>query len=589
MANYTTKQASEKVGRAVRTVQIAIKKLNIPTTKVGRNNMIDENGLATLLNHFQSLNKKYTNTYAINFDEVQSETISICNEDYEEEEANFKLFMEELYNENKNNTITIWIYNLSRIRTYIEKALESLNMDYVVSKNREMQPIKIMVKRPTKNIRIMDFKRFTGVDANKLVEVYNVNENDALVKQMMYIVKEVKQGHADSINSEAYNRLMNESFGSMDNAKRKLPRAVDCDNINLQKYFQLVEDARNGGLLYKNNAYVNELVHNVTYVDINSSYPNVMRNDLLPYGRAHQFNGNPEELNLRENTWFLVRVLLSDITLKEGKFPYLGYNRINRIHHDGQVNVITHYEGRGQVYNSKPGYVYETVVTRDEIALIQDCYDLKIQYLDGQWHYAKKGLFKNFVDKYYEIKKNATGSTREQAKLFINMSYGMLNCSIFEKKVGKKGYIDWKKSVFNVFRETYAPAGLGILFGARVNLGKALAMNAENVLYCDTDSMILKSSPKGISISKELGDWKIEASNVDFKVVAFKTYMVGNKAVTAGVPVEYSININMDDFHPDNVINVTRYSSNENGIYAYNFKYTFGGLLPDVEGGSIYE
>ena len=586
---YSTKEVAEKVNRAVRTVQIAIKKLNIPTEKVGRNNMINEDGLAILVNHFQSLNKKYYNTYAVDFNELQSENVTVCDEEYHEEIVNFKSFIEEIYNENKNNTITIWINHLGRSRNYIENLLTNLNMDYTVTRNREKQPIRILIQRPSRNIKILDFVRFTGVKPEKLSEVYDVNENDNLVKQMMEIVLVHKAGHKDTINSESYKRLMDESFGSMENAKRKLPRAVDSKNINLQKYFQLVEDARNGGLLYKNNEYVNELVHNVTYVDINSSYPNVMRNNLLPYGQAHQFNGNPEDLNLKENTWFLVRVLLSDIKLKEGKFPYLGYNRINRIHHNGEVDAITHYEGRGQVYNSKPGYVYETVVTRDEIALIQDCYDLKIQYLDGQWHYAKKGLFKKFVDKYYEIKKNATGSTREQAKLFINMSYGMLNCSIFEKKVGKKGYIDWKKSVFNVYKETYAPAGLAILFGARVNLGKALAMNAENVLYCDTDSMILKSNPKGISISKELGDWKVEESNVDFKCVAFKTYIVGDKAVTAGVPAQFLINTTMDDFKPEAVIDVVRYSSNENGIYAYDFKYTFGGLLPDVEGADIYE
>ena len=586
---YSTKEVAEKVNRSVRTVQIAIKKLNILTEKVGRNNMIDENGLAVLVNHFQSLDKKYYNTYAVDFNELQSENVTLCDEEYQEEIVNFKSFIEEIYNENRNNTITIWINHLGRSRNYIENVLGTLNMDYTVTRNREKQPIRILIQRPSRNIKILDFVRFTGVKPEKLSEVYDVNENDNLVKQMMEIALVHKAGHADSINSESYKRLMDESFGSMDNAKRKLPRAVDSNNINLQKYFQLVEDARNGGLLYKNNEYVNELVHNVTYVDINSSYPNVMRNNLLPYGQAHQFNGNPDDLNLKENTWFLVRVLLSDITLKPGKFPYLGYNRINRIHHHGQVDKITAYEGRGQVYNTKPGYVYETVVTRDEIALIKDCYDLKIQYLDGQWHYAKKGLFANFVNKYYEIKKHATGSAREQAKLFINMSYGMLNVSIFEKKVDNKGIIDWKKSMFNLYRETYAPAGLAILFGGRVNLGKALNMNAENVLYFDTDSMIVKDAPKGITISKELGDWKIEESNVDFKCVAFKTYIVGSRVVTAGVPAEYNINTTMDDFHPDNVINVVRYSSNENGIYAYNFKYTFGGILPDIEGADIYE
>ena len=120
---YNTKEVAEKVGRAVRTVQITIKKLNIPTTKEGRNILIDEDGLATLLNHFQSIDKKYTNKYAINFDEVQSENISICNEEYQEETNDFKSFIEEIYNENKSNTITVWIYNLSRVKNYIKCAL----------------------------------------------------------------------------------------------------------------------------------------------------------------------------------------------------------------------------------------------------------------------------------------------------------------------------------------------------------------------------------------------------------------------------------------------------------------------------------
>ena len=63
---YTTKEVAEEVGRAVATVRNTIKKLNVPTTKEGRSILIDEDGLAILVDHFQSLDKKYYNSEWLN-------------------------------------------------------------------------------------------------------------------------------------------------------------------------------------------------------------------------------------------------------------------------------------------------------------------------------------------------------------------------------------------------------------------------------------------------------------------------------------------------------------------------------------------
>ena len=71
-----------------------------------------------------------------------------------------------------------------------------------------------------------------------------------------------------------------------------------------------------------------------------------------------------------------------------------------------------------------------------------DVYHLK--YIDGIAFKSIKGLFKNYIEKQYEIKQNTTDKgEREFAKLFMNNIYGKFGTNPLRKKCKiktKRGY-----------------------------------------------------------------------------------------------------------------------------------------------------
>ncbi len=66
---------------------------------------------------------------------------------------------------------------------------------------------------------------------------------------------------------------------------------------------------------------------------------------------------------------------------------------------------------------------------------------------------------------------------------------------------------------------------------ARLKLYRAMKANEEYTIYCDTDSIKLRSNPKGIVIGKNLGEWSFEGI---FEQVFYKAKWYGEKL--KGVP-----------------------------------------------------
>ena len=72
----------------------------------------------------------------------------------------------------------------------------------------------------------------------------------------------------------------------------------------------------------------------------------------------------------------------------------------------------------------------------------------------------------------------------------------------------------------------YLPLGMWIAAMGRVTLFKAMSsIDADDVLYCDTDSIIYKGDKTpNVKIGKWLGDWGVEAEDVSAYIVGPKTY-----------------------------------------------------------------
>lgn len=603
----TLKEVTEKYNISATGLRNKLTKANIEPEKIGKCKyltleQIKELGLSLRNSDSEDSVVKDTfhvsTLYTLTIEDDDTQLINVCNHLYEERRETLQEFILAIYPTFKNSTIKVFIESINQFKNYLKATCEALDLQFDFTRGSRTIS-KLFVKRPQKNIVFRDFTRFVGLSMIDLTKVYDVNPNDSLAKQMMYIRQEIKTNDPDSINKLAYTALMEETLGDAKLAKRRLPKAVDYADtlqLGLRHYYQIINDSRKGGLLYYNEKYLDKLVHNVYQVDINSSYPNVMRNGLMPVGRAHDFTGSPFEIKALDNpdiTWFIVKVSLSNLRVKANKFPWISYSRINYVEHrNGMIEEVSAMENGSQVTRTTNGMKLFTTMTRQELELLEECYTFDIEYVSGLWFYAKQGLFKNFVDKYYEIKKNASNVTeRTNAKLFLNLGYGMLSVSIFEKcRSDHSGNIDWNKSKYNYYKETYSPAGIAILYEARCNLIRSLLQqNVDDILYTDTDCMVLKSEPKGISIDNtELGSWKIEHTNVDFKVLGYKTYMIDSELTIAGLPDEIKDSLTVKDFYRGSKVQSYRTYSDINGLHKEFFDFEIGNSCLHLSGDLYY-
>lgn len=139
-----------------------------------------------------------------------------------------------------------------------------------------------------------------------------------------------------------------------------------------------------------------------------------------------------------------------------------------------------------------------------------------ISYNGGWLFRAVSGVFKDYIDKWMEVKMNSTGGMRELAKLHLNALYGKFATNpiitgkipLFEDNIVKlrQGPEERKEPV-------YTAMGVFITAYARDVMIRAAQDNYDSFAYCDTDSLHLlrPTDPIGLRIDpKALGAWKFE-------------------------------------------------------------------------------
>lgn len=314
-----------------------------------------------------------------------------------------------------------------------------------------------------------------------------------------------------------------------------------------------IRRAYKGGFVYLNPKYTNARGLKGITLDVNSLYPSVMYECMLPYGYPIFFEGKPnpdETYNL-----FIVRVL-ARFKVKENHIPTIQLKNNNRFVQTEYITDSDVYDEKG-ILNADP---VELVLTSVDLALFRDHYDIEeIEYLDGFKFKGKTGLFKDYIDYWGHIKATTTGAERQLAKLMLNSLYGRFATN--PKASTKFSVIDGEGVVHHVDNNeknrelyrakdidadelrdpVYTAMGAFITAYARNKTIRAAQAVYDRFIYADTDSLHLigYETPADIDVHESnLGAWKNEGYFSDSKYIRAKTYME-----TLGAPLGASLPI----------------------------------------------
>ncbi len=275
-----------------------------------------------------------------------------------------------------------------------------------------------------------------------------------------------------------------------------------------------------GGFTFVNPKFNNVVIkNNVKQYDVNSLYPHTMENYYLPYGLPLSKNVVDKIPNndLDEKHFTLWKItLLSDLHLKDGYIPFIGKKNI--------------FKGKGSEY-------LKTLDMKD-VPILNLPSPIKLlfeKYYTGSYDMEPEFVFKvqrKFFEDYFEHwkeKKKNGGVDKVESKLMMNSLYGKYGQKIFfdsykftichKTKTYSQELFSEKTDLTKEQQEDkvgkYIPVAIATSSFAKAITIKAVQQNAENFIYCDTDSMHLRIDndvlPDGIDIDDDrFGAWKNE-------------------------------------------------------------------------------
>ena len=296
-----------------------------------------------------------------------------------------------------------------------------------------------------------------------------------------------------------------------------------------------------GGWVYNNPKYQNKLLHNTVSYDVNSLYPWVMHDCLLPFG--------PPILEKPRGKQQYVIQFNCEFELKEGYLPTIQvkHNPIYR-----QTEYLTESMG-----------ITQLTMTNIDFELFLEHYD--VLYMDEPKYItftSKVGLLAKYIDYWTEqkikAKENHNDAMYYLSKRWLNSPYG--KTGMRPDRINKiPGFTDEGMQFECVDEETdgiYIPYATFVCAQARNKTLRAAQKEYDNFIYADTDSIHLTEETDKIDIDDyKLGYWKLEGHYPLAKYIRPKTYIHAreDKSVMeikcAGMPDSIKSICSFDDFH----------------------------------------
>lgn len=332
------------------------------------------------------------------------------------------------------------------------------------------------------------------------------------------------------VMSRALDIQLNQGMNKMtagSNALADLKREIGGSKKFVSQFpiisLELNEDIRQayrGGFTWLNKRYKNKIINGGITFDVNSLYPSVMYNKLLPYGEPIYKEGKVRGTD--EYPLFIQKMSFS-FELKDGYIP--------------TIQIKNHGMFKGNEYlETSHGDVVTQYLTNIDLELIKEHYDLyDVKYHYGYLFRGKIGMFNAYIEKWTNVKMNSEGAIYQLSKLMMNSVYGKFATN--PNITGKYPVLDEDDSVRLKMQEEeefrdpiYTPLGVFITSWARDITIRMAQLNYDRIIYCDTDSVHLegKEVPEyldGLIDDKKLGYWAFEGEFEKGKYLRQKAYI----------------------------------------------------------------
>lgn len=447
----------------------------------------------------------------------------------------------------QNKTIVVFFHNLKYDGSYLlnvlreeaETLIDNFGRFYQIKWNNvyfwdSLKKINNSVEKigesfKTQHRKIKDFdysSRPAGYIANAKEIEYA--ENDVLVMSEALSVLLKNGMHGMTVSGDAF-KLAKNSIGW-----KKFPKLFP-PNDELDR---LIRPAYFGGWVYLNPKYAEKEINRDFFIyDVNSEYPAICVNELLPYGKPVFVDKIPRGL-------FIIR-FKALAKLKPGFFPFVSMK--------GNFRYV-----QTELLTATDGLECFTMTSVDYFAFLK-YYDVDIYKIEWILSFkSARGIFKDFILENYDIKSNSEGAVKEVAKLKMNSFTGRMAMNPerkskdirFEDDVLRfcDGELNFLESIYTAYTAFITA------YGRRYVHDRACALG-DDFIYSDTDSVhSFIAFPADVVDSVKLGKFKLENICKKGKYLRAKTYMfTNNKGQTrvkcAGLPDEGKKLITYDNFN----------------------------------------
>lgn len=275
--------------------------------------------------------------------------------------------------------------------------------------------------------------------------------------------------------------------------------------------------AYRGGFTYAAKRFQKKRTRSGRVYDVNSLYPAIMYDRMLPYGVPVYVDGEP--VATEEYPLYIVSITFT-AKLKKNHIPCIQVK-----------NVFGTLDVEYQEIIDEP---VTMTCTNVDLALWEAHYDMDILTYNGGWMFkAKSGLFCDYIDKWMEVKANSDGGIRQIAKLMLNSLYGKFasNPCVTQKIPvfdHEKNIVALRMGPEEIKNPIYTAMGVFITAYARDVTIRAAQTNYKVFAYADTDSLhlLMDDDPESLDVDPhKLGAWKFEYAFTSAIFVRAKAYI----------------------------------------------------------------